>query len=904
MPGAKKALGYNLLDLNQKDVVRVQSDSSHEEILLRSAISRLLTEIAELRHHQESVYNSISMRLTWPLRFGKSLVKNGTNKKITSKFLQTGIAICRQYGLRSAYRWARQNLENSVRLAKTGGKDFTKLRHHEKCVAFYRQDVVPNHSIIKPSIIIIADQGISACTKYRVTQRKEHLEKIGWQVCVIDAFREQDLVTPLLSATIVVFYRLTFSPLIERAMAYARHLGIPTYWEVDDLIFDRESYEQNGNLLSLPLPERAFYLEESDRHRASLIYAGHGIASTRALADFMLAAGAEAAHVIENALDHETMVVAKDILGKPLVRTSGHGPIWLCFGTGSRARNADFRVAEGAILRAMANEPRLHVHLVGNLSPSSAFFDYGERFRVSRETSFSQYLHHLGAADFTISPLEKTHFNDCKSVIKFMEAGILGIPTISSPTRSICEVVEDGVNGLLADTEKAWYEAIMLLSADPEKRSQIGAAARHTVETEFSTDHIINHQVLKLFGEPPVFKKNKPRILSASVFYAPQSFGGAALLVEALQPYLRERGFDLSIFTTKAKIGGDEGHVTRYDVDGMPVIAVPAEPCLWTSNVKIGDVFGQWLDAWSADIVHLHAIQTMGLDLALQCRARGIPYIVTLHDCWWMSENIFITDDHGRYHFKQPRKTPPLSRYDRFISARRDLAYEILMHAAALLAPSESHKCAFVRNGIPEEKIIVNNNGFFPPKRAHRRREVGSPLRMGYVGGIAPAKGWGILRTALNDLKSSNWSCRIVDSSTNLGLVSIRAGDFSSQGEIIILPGYKTENVDDFFDEIDVLLFPSQWEESFGLTVREALARDVWVISTAPGGQSEAIVEGVNGNLIPMGENPKPLIDAMQKLIDNPSRFDFYVNPLKHELHFLDDQADEIKKVYEGCLLK
>ncbi len=40
--------------------------------------------------------------------------------------------------------------------------------------------------LVRPFIVIIADQGISACTKYRVTQRKEHLEKIGWKVLVIE----------------------------------------------------------------------------------------------------------------------------------------------------------------------------------------------------------------------------------------------------------------------------------------------------------------------------------------------------------------------------------------------------------------------------------------------------------------------------------------------------------------------------------------------------------------------------------------------------------------------------------------------------------------------------------------------------------------------------------------------
>ena len=51
-----------------------------------------------------------------------------------------------------------------------------------------------------------------------------------------------------------------------------------------------------------------------------------------------------------------------------------------------------------------------------------------------------------------------------------------------------------------------------------------------------------------------------------------------------------------------------------------------------------------------------------------------------------------------------------------------------------------------------------------------------------------------------------------------------------------------------------MLLFPSQWKESFGLTVREALIRNVWVLCTDCGAPVEDVIAGVNGDIVPFGD--------------------------------------------------
>jgi glycosyltransferase involved in cell wall biosynthesis len=100
-----------------------------------------------------------------------------------------------------------------------------------------------------------------------------------------------------------------------------------------------------------------------------------------------------------------------------------------------------------------------------------------------------------------------------------------------------------------------------------------------------------------------------------------------------------------------------------------------------------------------------------------------------------------------------------------------------------------------------------------------------------------------------------------------------------------------------FFAGIDVLLFPSQWQESFGLTVREALARDVWVIATAGGGPAEAITAGVNGTIIPLDGQYMPLQQAIVALLDNPQRLAGYRNPDRQAIIGYDTQAAQLRDI-------
>lgn len=153
-------------------------------------------------------------------------------------------------------------------------------------------------------------------------------------------------------------------------------------------------------------------------------------------------------------------------------------------------------------------------------------------------------------------------------------------------------------------------------------------------------------------------------------------------------------------------------------------------------------------------------------------------------------------------------------------------------------------------------------------------------------------------------MSESNWELQVVDNKLNLGIRSVYTESWKVKGTVTTVPAYSSETMDAFFDGIDVLLFPSQWKESYGLTVREALARDVWVISTAPGGQSEDIVDGVNGTLIAMDGRSEGLQKAVEALLRNPEKLTGYVNPFKQTLATFEEQTAELDGVLRDVVAR
>ena len=90
--------------------------------------------------------------------------------------------------------------------------------------------------------------------------------------------------------------------------------------------------------------------------------------------------------------------------------------------------------------------------------------------------------------DIGIMPLYDTEWEKGKCGLKGLQYMALEIPSIMSPVGVNTEIIQDGKNGLLAETEQEWFDKLSLLIENKELRQQLGKAGRQTVLKQYSVE--------------------------------------------------------------------------------------------------------------------------------------------------------------------------------------------------------------------------------------------------------------------------------------------------------------------------------------------------------------------------------------------------------------------------------
>jgi len=84
-------------------------------------------------------------------------------------------------------------------------------------------------------------------------------------------------------------------------------------------------------------------------------------------------------------------------------------------------------------------------------------------------------------------PLENTVFHECKSENKWMEAGLVSVPTVASWNEELGSVIHDGVDGFLCKNTEEWQKKLNLLAESKELRQYISKNVHKRVVTEYTT---------------------------------------------------------------------------------------------------------------------------------------------------------------------------------------------------------------------------------------------------------------------------------------------------------------------------------------------------------------------------------------------------------------------------------
>jgi glycosyltransferase involved in cell wall biosynthesis len=388
-----------------------------------------------------------------------------------------------------------------------------------------------------------------------------------------------------------------------------------------------------------------------------------------------------------------------------------------------------------------------------------------------------------------------------------------------------------------------------------------------------ATDHGRARLEIGTPGTPVGYRSMRVTLVSAH--YPPNFVSGGTLQPQRIAHGLVERGHDVRVFAGCLD-SRRQPLATWTDADeiGVPVTWLVTTPWIgWADernydNPEAAEVFRSHLAAHPADVVHLHSLQGLGVGLVEAAKEAGARTVVTMHDFWWVCARQFLVDremrpcclvvaagdcacEDGRAHLD--RRT-----------ARVGAA---LASADHVLAPSRSATEVLRANGVPADRLRVDENGMLGLELAmgaRRPRTAGTPVTVRYTGGSNPMKGVDVLLDAAHELGPMA-ELRILAH----GIDDAVARDRRSLSRTAIepLPPYAPEELDEVLSSSDVLVLPSVARESHSMVTREALLHGLPIITTDTIGPEEVVADGVNGLVVPAGDSHL-LAAAIREVLD------------------------------------
>lgn len=392
------------------------------------------------------------------------------------------------------------------------------------------------------------------------------------------------------------------------------------------------------------------------------------------------------------------------------------------------------------------------------------------------------------------------------------------------------------------------------------------------------------------------------RLLLVNLHFEPFTYGGATIVVRELAHRLAAAGHEVLVVCAMEDPELHDYELHRYSVGDVDVVALrPGRLATVVNNFdddRMSERFRQILNAFRPDVVDFHAIQGLGVGCVEQAVTLGVPSVVTMHDAWWFCERQFRVRPSGTFcgvDVVTPQACAACATNLAVNARRQERAHEVLRGVDAVVAPSE-YWADFVRhNGVPAERVHVSYNGVNHPRPGWRRPEHAGPVRFAYVGGNGAVKGSGILQDAFAGLDRSDYVLKVVDNEGNLGKSTVYETQWRVRGRLEFLPAYTQDDLDDVFGAVDVLLFPSQAKESYGLTPREALLRGAWVLASDCGGPVEHLRPGDNATVLPQRPDPAAWRAQIEAVLDDPAG---HVPRVEVRIPTYDEQAADLERLY------
>ncbi len=320
------------------------------------------------------------------------------------------------------------------------------------------------------------------------------------------------------------------------------------------------------------------------------------------------------------------------------------------------------------------------------------------------------------------------------------------------------------------------------------------------------------------------------RIAIISNILPPAGLGGAEAYAALLATTLAARHEVTVLSGATTTDLGDVEHVRLPALPSLPHDAHVLRKSYWHLR-------DQWLpevhlattrafDRFRPDVVHTHEPQGLSAAVFTAIGSRQLAHVHTAHDLNLMCVRASMTRD-GRFCGgrcsscglqRRIRGSAMKRRIDCLIAVSDFIRDRHL--AAGIISRERSTTIRLGAEGTPRQRVSQDGR-----------------LRLGFIGRVSPYKGVPTLVQWFERSAAASWTLSVAGTGPSTSLVEEAA---RRDSRITSLGQIERSAREAFFDSIDVLIIPSEWEEPAALVAYEAAVRGIPAVVSNRGGLPEA----------------------------------------------------------------
>ncbi len=453
------------------------------------------------------------------------------------------------------------------------------------------------------------------------------------------------------------------------------------------------------------------------------------------------------------------------------------------------------------------------------------------------------------------------------------------------------------------------------------------------------------------------------KILQVVHGFPPSAQAGAELHCYWLSQELTKRGHDVAVFCREGGTDRPDYSILDDTLDDLAVRRVvnnyqemrdgPLHTAFHLDyrNERIGALLEDYLGEFQPDVVHVQHCRGLSASILEALRRRGVPHVLTIHDYWYLCQRFNLLRGEGslcsgpmggtrcgrcqglspidatvgdlrRYRLARsimkvlPQRVRKhfVPRWHKVVRVPVDKAYYLRVYADRtsylmdqvrktrhLTAPSAFARDVYVHHGVSKERFAVIPCGIDLKRWKGFERKPSAILRFGFLGTLLPSKGVHVLLEAYSQVRNRRSSLMLFGDTYADPIYTYEMYSLAERCGAWIVGPYENQHLPEILSEIDVLVVPSLWHETYGIVLREGQLSGAPIIASRIGALREAIREGADGFLVEPGDSQE-LAAKMRRFVEDPGLLRSMREQVRPRVVTIEENAEMIERVYHEAM--